>query len=70
MKLRILVAGGLLVLCCGCASQPAGFEIPDGIDLDRQAAAIEENRITALRVQTSDYPDPYRHMRPYPASQR
>ncbi len=70
MKLRILVTGGLLVLSCGCASQPAGFVIPDGIDLDRQAAAIEANRNKALRAQTSDYPDPYRHMRPYPTSQR
>jgi hypothetical protein len=39
----------------------------DGIDPDRRAAAIEANRSTALRAQTSDYPDPYRHMRPYPA---
>jgi hypothetical protein len=44
--------------------------IPDGIDPDRQAAAIEANRSKALRVQTSDNPDPYRHMRPYPASPR
>jgi hypothetical protein len=68
--LSVSASRRLLVLSCSCAPQSAGFVIPDGIDPDRQAAAIEANRSKALRVQTSDNPDPYRHMRPYPASPR
>ena len=63
-KYSVLAICALCVAACA-SSPPAGFTANPEMQTQKRAAAIERNRQEAIRQQTADAKDPWRHMRPY-----
>ena len=63
-KYLVLVTTALCIAACA-SSPPAGFSANPEMQAQKRAAAIERNRQEAIRKQTADAKDPWRHMRPH-----